>query len=1055
MGMFGRNVAALAAAGLLIGTLPVQAAVPRPHPAAKAQAKLPAVDDSIAIAVNGDELAPDPAPRIVGKGGGRLVVPVIRIYSALGIAVSRNGNAITASAPGKQIVIHIGSAEALIDGRAVTMESPAITIEGATYVPLRFVAESLGAQATFNAKASRVEIVSSLVGRNPALEQRAAGGTTQIVGTVSAIDLNSQPQSVTVQRGPSVRTVSITSDAKVLLQDVVARTSTPGALTDVHVGDAVSVFVLRDGHIDSVIVRYASRNGTIAAVSSSQFVLNTGFILSPDRSTTIQLNSEPATFADLKVGDSVVVRLNPDTNEKRQIIVSRAVAPVPASTGAVAIASFKTDAKTALRAGDSFAVSLIGTPGGKASFDIGTYVVGLPLTETQPGTYGARYTVPANVNFGQTAIYGHLNVGRHRRTARRGAGARSGFQHAAANRRYRAVERPDRQQQSPVDLCDVPRAGRRRHQRRERDDQRERSRRDAVVDPHRSIHHLQPGQCAQRRTGHYRSARRGCRGQHANAHVVVSGPRAMKRVLGALLALVLLAGCGNLDESGTPELIMARVKDAVNLDPSHATEGLSLDVSAEVMEGLVMFKPGTFDVIPSLATSWKTSPDGSRWTFKLRPNAKFSDGTPADAAAVKFNFDRWRLQNDPDHGPFSYAYWVSEFGGFSDDPKNPGVVRDVIAEDPRTVTFVLSGPSGTFLRNIAMESFLIGSPTAIKRDPKAFEQMPIGSGPYVVREWLRDDHITLDANPTYTGVMPKPEVKTVVIRDIPDQATSVLSIQKGELAMLTDPRPDDAVALAAVPDIHIVNQPSNNLAYIAMNVEKKPFDNVLVRRAVAQAIDIPGIIKGLYGPGTTEGDNWTPPGMLGENQNIKIWPHDVAAAKKLLAQAGFPNGFSTELYLPTSPRPYMPDPQRLAEAIQANLKDAGINVTLEPFEFGVFLAKVQNGEHPMCLIGWSGDNGDPDNFYYPLLDQDSAVKPFAQNYTFWRDPQFHKLMLAGQRSVNERERRKIYEQAAQLVHDDVPAISLLHTPVPVALRSSVHGFVPSPNTEYHFELMKT
>jgi peptide/nickel transport system substrate-binding protein len=537
--------------------------------------------------------------------------------------------------------------------------------------------------------------------------------------------------------------------------------------------------------------------------------------------------------------------------------------------------------------------------------------------------------------------------------------------------------------------------------------------------------------------------------------LVVHDPRALKRLLCALLLAVVLAGCGNLDDPGNPALVMARVKDAVDLDPSHATEGQSLNVDSEIMEGLVMFRPGTFDVMGSLAQSWTTSDGGRRWTFRLRPNAKFSDGTRADAAAVKFNFDRWRLLHDPYHGAFSYAYWVSEFGGFSDDPKNPGVVRDVIVDSPLQVTFVLASPSGTFLRNVAMQSFLIGSPAAIKRDPDAFEQHPIGSGPYLLREWVRDDHITLDANPGYTGPSHRPSIQTVVIRDIPDQATSVLSIEKGELSMLTDVRSDDAAVLAADRHISIVRQPSNNLAYIAMNVEKKPFDNVLVRRAVAQAIDIPAIVRALYGPGTTLGNNWTPPGMLGENPRVKIWPHNIAEAKRLLAQAGLPHGFSTTLFLPTTPRPYMPDPQRLAEAIQADLKEAGILVTLEPLEFGVFLSKVQNGEHPMCLIGWSGDNGDPDNFYYPLLDQDSAVKPFAQNYTFWRDPAFHRLMLAGQRSVNERQRRAIYEQAAQLVHDQVPAISLLHTPVPLALRDTLHGFVPSPDTEYHFELMTT
>jgi peptide/nickel transport system substrate-binding protein len=539
--------------------------------------------------------------------------------------------------------------------------------------------------------------------------------------------------------------------------------------------------------------------------------------------------------------------------------------------------------------------------------------------------------------------------------------------------------------------------------------------------------------------------------------VVVHDPRALKSqaLVGALLLALVLSGCGNLDATGGQELVMARVKDAINLDPSHATDGQSLNVDSEILEGLVRFKPGTFDVTGALAQSWSVSPDGTRWTFRLRPGMRFSDGTPVDAAAVKFDFDRWRLQHDPYHAAFSYAYWVSEFGGFSDDPKNPGVLRDVIVDAPLRVTFVLAQPSGTFLRNLAMQSFLIGSPAAIKRDPFAFEQHPIGSGPYVLREWVRDDHITLDANPAYTGSGPRAAIRTVVIRDIPDQATSVLSIEKGELQMLTDVGSDDAAMLGAQRGVTIVRQPSNNLAYLAMNMEKKPFDNLLVRRAVAEAIDIPAIIRALYGPGTVPGNNWTPPGMLGENPHVKIWPHDVAVAKRLLAQAGFPHGFATTLYLPTTPRPYMPDPQRLAEAIQADLKQAGIDVTLEPLEFGVFLAKIQNGEHPMCLIGWSGDNGDPDNFYYPLLDQDSAVKPFAQNYSFWRDPVFHRLMLAGQRSVNDTQRRAIYRQAAQLVHDQVPAIPLLHTPVPLALRTSVHGFVPSPDTEYHFELMTT
>jgi peptide/nickel transport system substrate-binding protein len=150
----------------------------------------------------------------------------------------------------------------------------------------------------------------------------------------------------------------------------------------------------------------------------------------------------------------------------------------------------------------------------------------------------------------------------------------------------------------------------------------------------------------------------------------------------------------------------------------------------------------------------------------------------------------------------------------------------------------------------------------------------------------------------------------------------------------------------------------------------------------------------------------------------------------------------------------MPEPQRLAETLQAQLKQVGINATLQPFEFGVFLSKVRNGEHQMCLIGWSGDNGDPDNFLYPLLDQDSAIKGTAQNYSFWRDPAFHALMLAGQGTADESKRRAIYMQANAMIHAQVPAVPLVHTAVPIALSTQIAGFVPSPDTRYNFDLIK-
>ena len=517
-------------------------------------------------------------------------------------------------------------------------------------------------------------------------------------------------------------------------------------------------------------------------------------------------------------------------------------------------------------------------------------------------------------------------------------------------------------------------------------------------------------------------------------------------VFAAALALSACGSGGDAGPGGTP-LVLARVKDAVVLDPAHATDGLSLNTTNEVMQNLVAFKPGSFDVVGDVAERWSTSADGKTWTFELKPGLVFSDGTPLDAKAVKFNFDRWRLTTNPAHGNFTYSYYADDFGGF------PGTIADVQAPTPTRVVITLAKPLGPFLRDIAEQAFGLGSPQAILADPKAFELKPVGSGPYQVAEWVRDDHITLVANPKWTGA--KPAYQTVIIRDIPDQATSVLSIQKGDIDMLTDPRPDDAKALAKQTGISVVEQPSNNVSYLAMDVEKKPFGDVRVRRAVAYAIDVATMAKSLYSSGAVVADNWTPPGMLGENPAVKTYPHDPVKARALLAAAGFPNGFSTTLSYSTAPRPYLPEPQRVAETIQASLAQAGITVTLQPYEWGVYLDRIKHGQHEMCLIGWTGDNGDPDNFFYPLLDQDSAHKDgTAQNYSFWRDPAFHQLMLQGQATVDDAKRRAVYRRANAMVNDQAPAISLVHTTVPIVLKSSLRGFVPSPNTSYHFNLIQ-
>jgi len=514
----------------------------------------------------------------------------------------------------------------------------------------------------------------------------------------------------------------------------------------------------------------------------------------------------------------------------------------------------------------------------------------------------------------------------------------------------------------------------------------------------------------------------------------------------ALAALVLLlAACSPHMRTNGPVLVVARVKDAVTLDPAQATDGMSLNVTQEIIKGLVEFKEGTFDVEPAIAKSWVTSSDGRTWTFVLKHGLRFTDGTVVDAQAVKFNFDRWRFTKNPYHSVFPFAYYASMYGGF------PGIISDVRAVTADTVVIVLKQRNAPFLRDLAMPPFGISSPAAIREHIDDYGFHPVGWGPYELVDWVKDDRITLRENPAYPV---HGGYRTVIVRDIPDQATSVLEMEKGTVDILTDPRPDDAAQLSRYTDVKVYYQPANNNAYLALNMDKAPFGNLLVRQAIAYAIDLNGIVKAFYPKGAVVADNWTPPGMLGENPVVKIYPQNIAKARALLAQAGFPHGFATELYYSTAPRPYLPEPQRVAEAIQADLQQVGISVTLEPFEWGVYLNKIQNGEHPMCLIGWTGDNGDPDNFMYTLLDRDAAIKGQSQNYAFWRDPRFHALMIAGQTTIEQSQRAVIYRAANAMIHDQAPAIPIVHVMPPIVIKTTVSGFIPSPDTSMGLEFLK-
>ncbi len=358
----------------------------------------------IAVILNGTHLSVNPGPRLYRD---HLLVPVRRIIEAIGLQFQRSGRDVTTYVGAKQITLTIGSTRALVDGDSVYLDAAPVEIGNTLYAPLRFFTAALDAQANFDRQTNSVDIVSSLVGRS---EPGTTGTGAQTRGTVTAVDLDSSPPTITLTYNASVRTLPVNADARVAVQDVNTGTSNSGELSDIHVGDWAQVALDKNGRVKHVVDAYGSHNGTIAAAASGAIVLGDGQVITPSRATTITLNGSTVTIDRLAVGDAVGVRYNIDTSEPRQIIATRTGAAAPQSAGAVAIANIGVSPEHPLRKGDTLYVSMRGTPGGLASYDLGPYVTGMPLHESASGIYSGNYEVRAGVNFADVPVFGHLTV---------------------------------------------------------------------------------------------------------------------------------------------------------------------------------------------------------------------------------------------------------------------------------------------------------------------------------------------------------------------------------------------------------------------------------------------------------------------------------------------------------------------------------------------------------------------------------------------------------------------------------------------------------------------
>ena len=481
-------------------------------------------------------------------------------------------------------------------------------------------------------------------------------------------------------------------------------------------------------------------------------------------------------------------------------------------------------------------------------------------------------------------------------------------------------------------------------------------------------------------------------------------------------------------------LVVAQAADAVALDPVRVTDSESIEVGELVFEGLVGWKPGTTDIEPRLATGWKVSPDGKTWTFQLRDQVIFHDGTPFDAAAVVFSFERLLDAGHPNYLGTSGGYWRTLLKD----------VEKVVAVDAHTVEIHVGRPYSPLLGDLAM--FPMVSPTGVRAWGDAFAQHPVGTGPFAFEAWNKGEQVVVHRFDGYWGK--RPYLDRIVFEVDPDARQRLIDLESGSVDLAMAILPDEQPFVELHPDLVLVHTPGNDVTYLAMNTVKKPWDDVRVRRAANFAVNKEPIVKLAYQGRAVPADSPLPPTEWAYHEPRVRYGYDPATARRLLADAIADGTFDPNkvyrLYAPSTPRPYVSQPERVARFLQSSLEQVGIHTELVLQPYLQHQASVEAGEHDLCIFGWVGDTGDPDNFLYVLFHSDNAMGPDPQNVAFYRDDTVDKWLVEAQGVADEGTRSGLYAAVQDKIATDAPWVPIAHSELIVAGRAELEGLVLSP-----------
>ncbi|WP_245728290.1 ABC transporter substrate-binding protein [Rheinheimera pacifica] len=516
------------------------------------------------------------------------------------------------------------------------------------------------------------------------------------------------------------------------------------------------------------------------------------------------------------------------------------------------------------------------------------------------------------------------------------------------------------------------------------------------------------------------------------------------------MSLFLAASLGacqpQLPETVRSGLVYCSEGSPESFNPQLVTSGTTIDaISQQLYDRLLDIDPQSGELKPLLATQWQVNDHGTVYEFTLRPDVQFhqteyfSPSRAFNSEDVVFTFNRIMDKNHPFHyqGGGNYPFFQSV------DWAN--LVERVVATSDNTVRFELNRPDSSFLSNLATDFAAIlsaeyGAAVLEQDQPGRIDSHPVGTGPFRFKEYQKDVLIRYYRHKTYWRELAKPE--QLVFDIVPNNARRMAKLFTHECDVVAFPRVAELGLISQRPDVDVQESTSMNVGFWAFNTAKPPFDNAKVRLALAMAINREAILQAVYFGYATAANSVLPPTSWAYNAELPLLPFDQTQAKALLAEAGYANGFSMDIWAMPVQRLYNPNALKMAEMMQADLAQIGVRATIVSYEWNSFRRKLSNNEHDSVLIGWSADNADPDNFFRPLLSCSAAQT--GTNRANWCDANFDRLISQALLTSDQKQRRSYYMAAQQYLAEQMPLLSIAHSQRFQALNSDISGIDINP-----------